>query len=338
MMRIERLDPADHDLVRACYDVLVAAHEADEAVWPAQSAETFRLGLAEAGRSRDPSEVWLVPGPDAGSVAGWVQVSLPQWDNRDRAWVNPVVAPGFRRRGIGTELLRHAAARVTAHGRSAIDSEALNQSAGAAFAEAAGATALLTEAVRVLDLRKAPVGEFARLRATAAERASGYRVVTWTGVTPEEYVDQIAGLLSAMNDAPAAAEWEDERWDANRVRERWDGWTRVSPSHAYLVAALHEATGEMAALTQVRVDPAVPTWGNQGLTVVTRPHRGHRLGLLIKAAMLEWLADAEPALERIGTGNEPSNHYMIAVNETLGYELVEPGETFYQLLAADVRR
>ena len=105
----------------------------------------------------------------------------------------------------------------------------------------------------------------------------------------------------------------------------------------YTVAAQHEATGELAAFTQIRIDPANPSWAYQGLTVVTRPHRGHRLGLLVKAAMLEWLAEAEPALERIGTGNAASNQHMIAVNETLGYELVEPGWTFYELIAADVR-
>jgi GNAT superfamily N-acetyltransferase len=336
-MRIERLDLADADLVQACYEVLVAAHEADDPVWPTQSAEIFRLSLAEAGRSRDPLEVWVVPGPDAGSVAGWVQIHLMQHDNRDRAWVVLVVAPSLRRRGIGRELLRHAAARAAAHGRSAMDSFVLNKSAGSAFAETAGATAALHEARRVLDLKKAPRGEFARLRAEAAERASGYRVVSWLGPTPEEYVGQIAGLLTAMNDAPAAEAWEDERWDAERVRSQWDGWTRVSPARAYAVAALQEATGEMAALTQVRVDPTITAWGSQGLTVVTRPHRGHRLGLLVKAAMAEWLAGAEPALERIGTGNSPTNQYMIAVNETLGYELVEPGATFYQLLTADVR-
>ena len=336
-MRIERLDLADGDLVRACHEVLVAAQEADDPVWPAQSADNYRLWLAESGRSRDPVEVWFAPDPDGGPVGGLVHILLPQLENRGRAWVIPVVAPAWRRRGIGRELLRHAAARVTAHGRSAMDSSALIGSAGAAFADAVGATGVLAEARRVLDLRKAPAGEFARLRATAAERAAGYRVISWIGPTPEGYVEQIAGLLTAMNDAPAAAEWDDEQWDADRVRERWDGWMRVSPSHAYSVAALHEATGEMAALTQVRVDPTVPSWGNQGLTVVTRPHRGHRLGLLVKAAMVEWLADTEPTLERIGTGNAPSNQYMIAVNETLGYELAEPGATFYQLLVADVR-
>jgi RimJ/RimL family protein N-acetyltransferase len=75
----------------------------------------------------------------------------------------------------------------------------------------------------------------------------------------------------------------------------------------------------MAALTVVTVDPDVPGWGHQQITAVTRQHRGHRLGLLVKAAMLEWLAETEPRLERIETYNAGSNQYMIAINEALGY-------------------
>jgi RimJ/RimL family protein N-acetyltransferase len=64
---------------------------------------------------------------------------------------------------------------------------------------------------------------------------------------------------------------------------------------------------------------------------VIRQHRGHRLGLLIKASMLEWLATEEPKLERIATDNAATNKYMIAVNETLGYELLKPDEQSFQL-------
>jgi RimJ/RimL family protein N-acetyltransferase len=54
-------------------------------------------------------------------------------------------------------------------------------------------------------------------------------------------------------------------------------------------------------------------------TVVTRKHRGHRLGLLVKIAMMEWLATTEPQLERITTWNAEVNEHMIAINEAMGY-------------------
>ena len=139
-------------------------------------------------------------------------------------------------------------------------------------------------------------------------------------MTPEEERDRVAGLHNAMNDAPREEGWfEDDIWDADRVRDRGDTRVRFGGNRGYAVAAVHAATGEMAALTRVAIDPAYPAWGYQGITAVTRPHRGHRLGLLTKAAMLKWLMEAEPRLERIETWNAGSNQYMIAINEALGY-------------------
>ena len=103
----------------------------------------------------------------------------------------------------------------------------------------------------------------------------------------------------------------------------------------YSVTAVHDATGEMAAMTQVAIDPESPQWGHQALTAVTRAHRGHRLGLLVKAEMLEWLASAEPQIEQIDTGNAASNQHMIAVNEALGYEVSLPFYHSYELGVAD---
>ena len=103
----------------------------------------------------------------------------------------------------------------------------------------------------------------------------------------------------------------------------------------YSVTAVHDATGEMAAMTQVAIDPGSPQWGHQALTAVTRAHRGHRLGLLVKAAMLEWLATAEPQIEQIETGNAASNKHMIAVNEALGFEVTPPAFHSYELGVAD---
>ena len=68
-----------------------------------------------------------------------------------------------------------------------------------------------------------------------------------------------------------------------------------------------------------------------------RPHRGHRLGLLVKTAMLDLLATAEPEIEQILTGNAAANEHMIAVNEQLGYKVVKPGWNFYEIPVASVR-
>ena len=95
----------------------------------------------------------------------------------------------------------------------------------------------------------------------------------------------------------------------------------------YSLAARHDASGDLAALTQMAVDPADPGWGHQLITAVISKHRGHRLGLLVKTAMLELLASTEPQLERISTWNAETNRHMIAVNQVIGYTVLGPPNT-----------
>jgi RimJ/RimL family protein N-acetyltransferase len=212
---------------------------------------------------------------------------------------------------------------------------ALQRTAGAAFAARVGATAGLIDARRVLPLGQIPAGRVAALREQAARAAAGYSLVSWEGRTPDQYLSGFAEVLNAANDMPHDPGQDEEVWDANRVREL-DEARELRGRHVYSVAALHAASGEMTAITDLEADPESPTWGYQLLTAVTRPHRGHRLGLLVKAAMLEWLAEAEPQLERIITGNAAVNEHMIAINQQLGYELLEPPGQSFEIAVANL--
>jgi GNAT superfamily N-acetyltransferase len=243
-------------------------------------------------------------------------------ENVDRAWLDLTVRPEERRRGTGTALLRHAVARARAHGRSVIAGGARDGSAGEAFARSAGASPGLIDVQRVMEVGKLGAAELARLREPAERAAAGYSLVSWTGPVPEEHIEQAAELFAAMNDAPRGSESAAKVWDAQRVRERVNDLQPRYGLREYSVVARHDTSGELAALTQVAVDPADPGWGHQEITAVTAKHRGHRLGLLIKIAMLELLATAEPQLEKIDTWNAQDNRHMIAVNETLGYTIL----------------
>jgi hypothetical protein len=69
---------------------------------------------------------------------------------------------------------------------------------------------------------------------------------------------------------------------------------------------------------------------------VARPHRGHRLGLLLKVVMLGLLAQREPALRWIITGNAESNRHMILINEALGYRALDRWTTSWRLPVASL--
>ena len=317
-MQIEQLDPADAGRIRECYEVNHSAERIDEPGGPWFTPRLFGVSLTH-GFSGEPAEVWLATA--GGPVAGWYRLEMPTRENLDQAGLEIVVHPEERRRGLGLALLRHAAARATAHGRTVFTGGARDGSAGEAFLRSVGAKPGLVDVQRVLDIGTVEPGRLARLRTEAEPAAAGYSLVPWTGLVPEEFIEQAAALYAGMNDAPRDPENAEEEWDGQRVRERINERRPLFGMRYYALAARHDASGELAGLTEITVDPDDPGWGHQMDTVVIRKHRGHRLGMLLKVAMMEFLAAAEPRLERISTWNAQANDHMIAINEAMGFRI-----------------
>ena len=145
-------------------------------------------------------------------------------------------------------------------------------------------------------------------------------VVTWEGPTPEPLLDGVAALKQRMaTDPPAGGLVVVEApWDAQRVRELED---RLLPGLRFWRAvALHRPTGAVVALSELTRERSNP----QGLvgqsdTIVLPEHRGHRLGMLTKAANLIQVREAAPDAEAILTWNAEENRHMLDVNEALGF-------------------
>jgi GNAT superfamily N-acetyltransferase len=332
-MKVERFDPGtDGASVRVCHDIYLSGLLDDDPPEPPMTPCVFAGWLA-LGWTEDAVETWLAR-DDSGEPCGWYALNLPQRENRQLAGLSLVVHAGRRRAGRGTALLRHAAGRARQAGRTVLEMGALEGSPGAAFAGTLKARPSGTAVRRVLALADLPAGRRAALREEAEPAARGYTVVTWHGPVPEDTVDEVAALNGAMADAPREAGQEAQIWDAARVRldER-----RIAAMglRAHVVAARAPGPGDLAALTQVCVDPALPDWGFQELTAVARPHRGHRLGLLLKLAMLDLLAEREPQVTRIVTGNADGNQHMIAINEQLAFRVLSRWPS-WELDAADV--
>ena len=316
-MHIEQVDLTDTEKIRECFEVYHAAQRVDEPEGPWFTEQPFG-GWITVGWDGNPREVWLAV-DQQGSAAGWYRLLLPSRENLDQVGLDLVVHPAERQRGAGLALLRHAAGRATAHGRAVLNGGARNSSAGEAFARSVGAKPGLVEVQRVLNLVRLEKGKLARLRGPAELAAAGYLLESWAGPIPEEFLEDVAALYNAMGDAPRDPEIAHEEWDAQRVRESVNDLRPHYGLREYTLVARHDDTGELAALSEMAVDPANPGWGFQMNTVVIRKHRGHRLGLLVKLALMELLATTEPQLERISTWNAQVNEHMIAINEAIGY-------------------
>jgi GNAT superfamily N-acetyltransferase len=332
---IERFDvTADDAAARAWYEAYVTGAPVDEpGGCPPMSPRVWR-GLMARGWCAEPRENWLARGQAGGPgetvrgetapgevgepVLGWYSLELPDRENLDRAGLTLLVAPERRRTGVGSALLRHALARAAELGRDAVTSLVLQGTPGDRFARAMGAAAELIEARRTLDVATLSPGHLARLRASAEGAAAGYTLTSWDGPTPDQWLEPVAALNRAMADAPHGAGEQPQVWNADRVRLT-DQLSAEKGLRRYSIAAADTATGELAALTQLSVDEEDPAWGHQEMTAVVRAHRGHRLGLLTKVAMLELLADREPRVRFVQTFNGEANAHMVAINETLGF-------------------
>jgi GNAT superfamily N-acetyltransferase/RimJ/RimL family protein N-acetyltransferase len=324
---LDRFSPAaDSASVRACHEIYLSGVPADDPEGPVMSLRPF-AGWLEFGWTEDPAETWLARDA-AGKPCGWYRLSLPQRENRHIADLSLGVHAASRRAGLGTVLIRHAAARAGDAGRTEMTGTARAGSPGDAFARALGARSALTDIRRVLELPAIPRGHLARLKEKAEPAARGYGLLSWAGQTPEDLVEAVGAVNNAAAaDIPRDAGYEPQLWDAGRVRLD-DERKMTQGLRAYTVAARSQASGELAGLTQLAVEPDQPAWGFQELTAVTRPHRGHRLGLLVKVAMLDLLAEREPQLTRILTGNTDTNEHMIAINDDLGFRVLSEWPEF----------
>lgn len=301
------------------------------------------LVIPRTAAATTPGRFGLPLAPDSPvEVHGVALLTLPTADNQhlvDDLFV--MVAAGSRRRGVATALLEQVRRIARESGRDTVLawSEHRTTAASAAlpqltaptgtgslpvdgnvgFLRAAGFELAQVERMSRLELPTA-AGLLARLQAEAQEVAgSAYRVVSWLGEVPEQYLEPVAALYAAMStDAPQGEiDFREEKWDAGRVR-RHDRELLQSGELVQTVA-LSIDDGRAAGHTVMFVPQASPHRPEQHNTVVLADHRGHRLGLWIKAANLALLEAEFPQVQHIDTWNADENNHMLAINTAIGY-------------------
>lgn len=316
-MDIVRID-ADGDLV----DGLAALGEAVVAVdspWSHPATPARWRGMLAHGWDGEAPVYWV--GVEDGEVVGTAGLWASDYDNLRSGWLDVAVRPDHRRRGAGRRLLHHLEQEAAARGRTVLGLSFWDSPAGHALATAEGYVQGSTSAVRRQRLDRLPDGWRDRLAEARSGPAADFDLVRVRGAVPEDMVEAYARLWAGINDAPNDDLLvEDEVFPVERIR----GYERaqLGRNRLYHLVAVHRADGQLAGHTIVAVDAERPSLGSQHDTTVAQDHRGHRLGLVLKAEMMAWLLTDEPALREIETQNAESNAFMIAVNDLLGYEVV----------------
>ena len=259
-------------------------------------------------------------------VVGHLEVTLPLTDNNHRAVVGLAVHPEHRRRGVGTALLDVAERIARDEKRDVVESmfdvAAGHDDPAEGFAARHGYVAAQTELRSDVDL---PVGDDVLAAANAEARAAstGYEVLTsWDGI-PDEWLADRAELSRRMStDAPLGElTMTEEVWDAARVRRNID-LALAQGRRMVESVARHTATGRLVGFTTIGIARHTSHMAYQWDTLVLAEHRGHRLGLLLKAANLQALQAELPDVGRVVTWNAASNEPMLRVNRALGFKVV----------------
>lgn len=318
-MDLQPIEPTDVRFADWC-EVWAACQRLDRPGEPERPArEHLALGrqLVSPGGSRDGTHRAAVI---HGHVVGALRLILPTQDNLALAVVDVAVHPTHRRRGVGSTLLAEGVRLAAESGRSELISdvdEPVPGTAGRLFAERHGWECNLHETRRDLPL---PFDDdrVAVLEAEATSAAADYDVVRWRDRTPEMLVDDRAGLERRMTaDAPHGdLPVEEEHWDAGRIREYEQAHLERGRT---VLSAGAVRDGRLVAFTDLQVPLDDPRLAHQGGTLVLREHRGHRLGVLVKIAVLRDLLASGLGVQRIRTYNAESNGPMVAVNEALGF-------------------
>lgn len=321
---LERIDPMELDLdtADALAEIARAGNAAAGLPLPPVVGAGMLTSLQLRSDGRPVDGLWLAR--EGGRVVGHVAVELPWRDNTDSAHLRGMVHPSVRRRGVGRALMDRAVALARESGRTKIYAGAFEGSDGVPALRAMGFSSegLGVNAVRRLDLHAAPDGIWDRLYDEASGPAKDYELLHVVGPTPSDLLEDMVGLHAAINDAPLDdPEQEEDVWDTERVRD-YDRAMAGRRQTVYRVLARHRDTGEWAGISMLCVDEFAPAVAFQEDTSVVRVHRGHRLGLLMKADMLRWISHERPEVSATDTWNATTNHHMIAVNERLGATVI----------------
>ncbi len=317
-MDIVALAP-DSDLVDAVTPLRSTLTETDSP-WNEPSTVRQFTAMLTHGWDGEPPRFWV--GLRDGEPVALGSLWTSTHDNLDHAWFGVDVRPDLRRHGLGTQMLSHLQEQALAENRPKVGFSSWESDALDGFAARHGYERASQAIQRRQDLTALPDGWRDQLADALRNHASAYELVEVDGALPEGQVEAMVQLWSDINDAPTDdLDIEDEVFTVARLRG-YEQAQRASGIRLRHLVARHRQTGELGGHTLVGVEEERPHRAHQHDTTVARSHRGHRLGLVLKASMMDLLFREEPQVRTVDTWNAESNDHMIAVNAQLGYQVM----------------
>jgi GNAT superfamily N-acetyltransferase len=241
-------------------------------------------------------------------VVGWGSGGLATEIERDDvAWLNVMVRPAWRGRGVGAALSEPAVSHVLGLGARRLLTEIADEPVARRFAEQRGFHHTMTRRLSSLDPRTVDEADGEAL--AAEKELDGFTVAPFAAFRdrPElVYAVDVEASLDEPADEPFKGLPLDD-WVARYWR---------NPDLSFEGSFTVVAEGRPVAITEVLVDLDGRRAGN-GFTGTLRAYRGRGLARLAKLASIAWLRRQGVTL--LVTQNDATNAAMLAVNTRLGF-------------------
>ena len=317
-MQIRRLNPLDNPQELA-------------AVLPAfqQWRRDYLPGFPDFGEAR--LRLWCTDGyrqhtaifaaftdEHAAEAEGLAIFGFEQDKNLDLAYVDINVPAGPRAWDIEKALFDEASRQTAELGRKRLAIGMPETMDPAAFAARQGDGRLTDTAISsALDLSTIDRAQYAAWAEPSAKN-SEYSLVRWIDHCPDEYAESFCAALGAMADQPIGTfEYEFATYDLDRLRF-YEEQSKEYGVRRYVQVAL-APDGTVAGFNMHAAYPDEPAYIDIWDTAVVRAHRGHGLGLRVKAAASLWVLEERPDTRWVRTFNNDENKWMLAVNRKMGY-------------------
>lgn len=306
-------DPTAEDF-RAWHRVQSAALAHDRPGEPVLSATALQAKLSTTS-NRSRLLLWLVRNAGEEPVA---TATLRLFNDSGRshlAEVKMTVHPAYRRLGTGSRLLSTVTEAAAKAGCRSVVTEVMAGTQDEGFLATRDFVPVLRLTWQRLALDDIPD----RIDKLPQVPHPGYRLTTWAGVVPDALAESFARARQGMDDMPTGEmDFGEVRWDVAGVREVAEVIARRG-ERLLTVAALDERDGSVAGYTELVIPADGTGTAQQYDTAVLPVHRGHGLGLWVKAEMLRRAREEFPLLTAVQTDNADDNRHMLALNTALGF-------------------
>ena len=320
-MEITRLSPDDEVGCADAVALLSAAAKVDcpESLLPTPRSYAAHL---KYGWDGDPGQAYLARDED-GVAVGLLGLHTPTYDNTHLAWLEVRSIRTTAVAASARSWSRTASGWPASSGRTSIGTDNWDLPKANAFSLRHGFEQKAIEVNRRQDIAGLDWSVVQRLYDEAVQASTGVR----TGAGDRAGARGTARRHGRTDrvDQRCAEGRPGHRGRRVHARSGCARTKRLRPPHdrtIYRVIARERSTGELAGHSTIAVERERPHIAEQHDTAVDRAHRGHRLGALVKTAMLLWMREQEPAVTQLDTWNAESNAHMIAINEQLNYRIV----------------